>query len=193
MQEPLEPVKRKRGRPRKNEYTVRSQDDPNQNWTPESAIIKMEQKQGKAKSTKTTKTKKTRATKIELYPTPELPKNFKLSAISRKYFNTLYYHFEENGIDPKRYMLALIGLSKLYAHEEACEEELKRIGNTVAYKVDSKELFLREHPAAKHLHQTRTLILSYLKSLGLMPNSQDNSQRDSIDSSPFARIEMMRR
>lgn len=176
-------TKKKVGRPRKNEYTSRAYDDPNLKWTPEKGLAKMELKQKKAKTS-------------ELYPEPNLPKNFTLSATARKYFNTLYYHFEESGIDTQRYMLALIQLSKLYAHEEACEEELKRIGSAVAYKVNmgkSDNALFREHPAAKHLHQTRTLILSYLKALNLMPNSQDNSQRDELDKNPFAKIAMMKR
>lgn len=174
--------KRKPGRPKKGEeltYKARHANDPNQSWTPEKGLEKMELR--------------TRAKVDELYPEPQLPKHFSLTTTGKNYFTTLYYHFQENGIDTKKYLLALIQLAKLYAHEEACEKELRRIKSPVAYQTNSKDITFREHPAAKHLHSTRTLILSYLKSLGLMPTAQGGIQKDNGEENPFYKLSMLKK
>lgn len=182
--EQLKP-KRSVGRPKKGQEInrkVRVKNDPNMRWTPEKELDKMENK-------------KKRAEVFELFPEPPLPRNFKIHKTVKGYYNTLWYHCEELGVDPKNYMLAILSLAKLYAYEEACEAELNRIKSTGAYEVSmaGKDKMFREHPAARHLHNTRVQILNHLKALGLTPTAQGGLQKDNGEENPFQKLNKISR
>lgn len=168
-----EAPKRGRGRPRKVE-TFNKLD----NWRAEEALKKAKGDPLVALAIKT------------LPDGTQIPKG--LDKVTEKHFVMLIKDFSELGIDVKTYKLVTVQLAKHYAMEEMCEKELKRIGG-IAYLTskDEKSVLWREHPAAKYLHATRTLILNTLKSLGLTPTSNGAGPRFQKDeeSSPFAQFQ----
>lgn len=172
MQEQTE-VKRGRGRPRKYEKDVRAKDDPLQEWRADQALAKAKGDPLVALAVK------------QLPNGMQIPKG--LDRVTEKHFVLLVKDFTELGIDVVRYKLVTVQLAKHFAFEEACEKELAKIGG-IAYKVSGDKNTYREHPAAKYMHATRTLILNTLKSLGLTPSSGGGSNRfqKDEDSSPFA-------
>lgn len=169
MQETTETPKRGRGRPRKEETFF-----PKDNWHPERELKKV---------------KSDKVTKLLLKTLPdgtEIPRG--LDKVVEKHFVMLIRDFTELGIDVKTYKLVVIQLAKHFAMEEMCEKELKAIGG-IAYRTsrDEERVLWKEHPAAKYLHATRTLILNTLSKLGLTPTSGGGNRFAREESSnPFS-------
>lgn len=168
--------KRGRGRPpkRSDAYTVRAKDDPLRNWQAEQALKK-------AKGDPLVAIAEQR-----LGDTIAIPKD--LDTTSKKHYLMLYKEFTDLGIDVIHYKRVHVLLSKLYAMEEMCEKELKRIGG-IAYKTSGDNVLYKEHPAAKHLHSTRALILNTLKSLGLTPTSGGGTRFEKEEPSEFSALQ----
>lgn len=172
----IEESKRGRGRPRKVEqYTVRAKDDPIRKWRAEEALKK-------AKGDPLV------ALAEERLGDNVIPKG--LDAVSKKHYLILYKEFTDLGIDVIRYRRVHVLLAKEYAMEEMCEKELQRIGG-IAYKTSGDAGIYKEHPAAKYLHATRSMILNILKSLGLTPTSNSSGARFEPDpeAEEFARLQ----
>ena len=152
-----ESPKRRPGRPRKiQERVVRTKNDPLKRWQAEQELAKAQGDPLVALAEE------------KLKDEMVVPKG--MDPVSKKHYILLHEEFKTLGIDTIRYKRVHMLLAKSYAMEEMCEKELQRIGG-IAYKTSGENPIYREHPAAKHLHSTRQLILNLLKSLGLTPSA----------------------
>lgn len=156
--------KRGRGRPKKyGEKVVRAKNDPLKKWTADQALAKAGDDPLVALAEKQLPDGTTIPTLLN-------------DPISRKHYILLVTEMQALDVDVVTYKRVIVQLAKLYAFQEACEKELKKIGG-IAYKISGESGGWREHPAAKHLQTVRGQILTTLKLMNLVPAARSGGLR----------------